>query len=345
MANNDSDPPASGTGPDVAEPPVAEDLVCAFRFDGKGGATPITWDDIRKYRPRGETFEWIHIQHPRDPHHHWLKPEYGIDETVRAALLAEETRPRFLYHEDGILLNLRGVNLNPGADPDDMVSIRMFITDNRIISVRLRRLMAVQDIRRRIEAGKGPRDPGEFVAQLALGLTERMDPVIQELNDKIDTVEEEILEAPRLDIRKDLSEIRLMAITLRRHIAAQKDALDHLVVERLSWIDEHDRSMLREASDRNIRFVEDLDSARERTTILREQLADVRAEVMNKNMFVLSIVAAIFLPMGLLTGLLGINVAGIPFAEATWAFFGVCASLVGIGLLEFYIFKRLGWLD
>lgn len=345
MADNDSDLPASGTGPDVAEPPVAEDLVCAFRFDGKGGATPIDWDDLKKKGPPEEGFDWIHIQHPRDPHHHWLQPEYGIDETVRAALLAEETRPRFLYHEDGILLNLRGVNLNPGADPDDMVSIRMFITDKRIVSVRLRRLMAVEDIRQRIEAGKGPRDPGEFVAQLALGLTERMDPVIQDINDKIDALEDEILEEPRLDIRKDLSELRLMSITLRRHISAQKDALNHLIIERLSWIDEHDRSMLREASDRNIRFVEDLDSARERTTILREQLADLRAETMNKNMFVLSIVAAIFLPMGLLTGLLGINVAGIPFANAAWAFFGVCVSLVGIGLLELLIFKRLGWLD
>lgn len=345
MSDSDSNGTAPEAGPDVAEPPVAEDLVCAFRFDGEGGATQITWDDIKSAGPKGAPFEWIHIQHPRDPHHHWLLPQYGIDETVRAALLAEETRPRFLYHEDGILLNLRGVNLNPGADPDDMVSIRMFITDDRIVSVRLRRLMAVEDIRQRIAHGRAPRDPGEFVAQLALGLTERMDPVIQDINESIDTLEEEILERPRLDIRKDLSEIRLTAITLRRHIAAQRDALNHLVVERLSWIDEHDRSMLREAADRIVRFVEDLDTARERTSILHEQLADMRAEMMNKNMFVLSIVAAIFLPMGLLTGLLGINVAGIPFAHAAWAFFGVCGSLLVIALFELFIFKRLGWLD
>jgi len=341
MTDSDSGlPPA-----DVTEPPVAEDLVCAFKFDGKGGAAPVNWEDLKLAGVPDEGFEWIHIQHPRDPHHHWLQPEFGIDETVRAALLAEETRPRFLYHEDGILLNLRGVNLNPGADPDDMVSIRMFITDHRIVSVRLRRLMAVEDIRQRVLAGKGPRDPGEFVADLSLGLTERMDPVIQDINERIDGLEEEIIDQPRLDIRKDLSEIRLMAITLRRHIAAQRDALNHLIVERLEWVDEHDRSMLREAADRVTRFVEDLDTARERTSILHEQLADIRAETMNENMFILSIVAAIFLPMGLLTGLLGINVAGIPFHEAKWAFAGVCASLVAMGVGEYLIFKRMGWFD
>jgi len=264
---------------------------------------------------------------------------------VRAALLAEETRPRFLYHEDGILLNLRGVNLNPDADPDDMVSIRMFITDNRIISVRLRRLMAVEDIRQRVESGKGPRDQGEFIAQLTLGLTERMDPVIQDINERIDALEEEIIDAPRLDIRKDLSEIRLMAITLRRHIAAQRDAVNHLIVERLDWIDEHDRTMLREAADRVTRFVEDLDNARERTSILHEQLADMRAEKMNENMFILSIIAAVFLPLGLLTGLLGINVAGIPFAQYPGAFAAVCGLLVLIALFEWWLFRRLGWFD
>jgi len=345
MADNDSDLPASGTGPDVAEPPVAEDLVCAFRFDGQGGATPIDWDNLKTKGPPESGFDWIHIQHPRDPHHHWLQPEYGIDETVRAALLAEETRPRFLYHEDGILLNLRGVNLNPDADPDDMVSIRMFITDNRIISVRLRRLMAVEDIRQRVESGKGPRDQGEFIAQLTLGLTERMDPVIQDINERIDALEEEIIDAPRLDIRKDLSEIRLMAITLRRHIAAQRDAVNHLIVERLDWIDEHDRTMLREAADRVTRFVEDLDNARERTSILHEQLADMRAEKMNENMFILSIIAAVFLPLGLLTGLLGINVAGIPFAQYPGAFAAVCGLLVLIALFEWWLFRRLGWFD
>jgi len=51
------------------------------------------------------------------------------------------------------------------------------------------------------------------------------------------------------------------------------------------------------------------------------------------------------LPLGLLTGLLGINVAGIPFAQYPGAFAAVCGLLVLIALFEWWLFRRLGWFD
>jgi zinc transporter len=65
---------------------------------------------------------------------------------------------------------------------------------------------------------------------------------------------------------------------------------------------------------------------------------------MNKAMYVLSIVAAIFLPLSLLTGLLGINVGGIPGAENTRAFLFVTFFLVMIALLLIGLLRRLKWL-
>jgi len=68
------------------------------------------------------------------------------------------------------------------------------------------------------------------------------------------------------------------------------------------------------------------------------------SEQMNKAMYVLSIVAAIFLPLGLLTGLLGINVGGIPGTESPFAFAIVSLFLVVIAILLIWHFKRLKWL-
>ena len=69
---------------------------------------------------------------------------------------------------------------------------------------------------------------------------------------------------------------------------------------------------------------------------------DRRAETMNRQMLILSVVAAIFLPLGLITGLLGINVGGIPGADNPWAFAIVCVLLVVLGALQFWWFKRNG---
>jgi zinc transporter len=65
---------------------------------------------------------------------------------------------------------------------------------------------------------------------------------------------------------------------------------------------------------------------------------------MNKAMYLLSIVAAIFLPLSLLTGLLGINVGGIPGAENKWAFLFVTFLLVVVALLLIGLFRRIKWL-
>ena len=104
------------------------------------------------------------------------------------------------------------------------------------------------------------------------------------------------------------------------------------------------KARLRESADRVTRYVEDLDSARERAAVIRDELEGRLAEQMNKTMYVLSIVAAIFLPLGLLTGLLGINVGGIPGAENPLAFWEVCLLLVFVGVLQALLFWKMKWI-
>ena len=65
---------------------------------------------------------------------------------------------------------------------------------------------------------------------------------------------------------------------------------------------------------------------------------------MDNRMYVLSIVAAIFLPLGFLTGLLSINVGGILGAEYKAAFAIFCLLLVALIIIEIVIFKKKKWM-
>ena len=65
---------------------------------------------------------------------------------------------------------------------------------------------------------------------------------------------------------------------------------------------------------------------------------------MNKKMYVLSIISAIFLPLTFLTGLLGINIGGIPGAQNDNAFYIFSIILVMVTSVQFYIFKKKKWL-
>jgi zinc transporter len=91
-----------------------------------------------------------------------------------------------------------------------------------------------------------------------------------------------------------------------------------------------------------LRLGEDLDAIRDRSQVVHDQIMDRRAERMNNQMLVLSVVAAIFLPLGLLTGLLGINVGGIPGTDNPWAFWIVCAALIATAVALVLWFRRIG---
>jgi zinc transporter len=318
-------------------------LLSAYVLDGKGAGQEVSWDGIRSWQPSSGTL-WIHLDRSDPESSRWLREDSGLDALTCEALLAEETRPRCVASGDGLIVILRGVNLHPEADPEDMVSIRMWVEQNRVISVRTRRLMAVQDARDTLARNTGPKDASGLLVRIASRLVDRMGPVIEALDEHVDDLEEEILTAQSYELRTKLSALRRQAIALRRYISPQREVMTRLQTEQVAWLTALDRSRLREVADRVTRYVEDLDSARERASVTQEELGGRLAEQMNKTMYVLSIVAAVFLPLGLLTGLLGINVGGIPGVESPWAFAIVCLILVGVAVVQIIVFRKMKWL-
>ena len=316
-------------------------LVAAYLLDGRGGGKQIQWNDVKNWTSDTGTI-WIHLDYTHPDASKWLEEDSGLDPALIAAFTAEETRPRSVVSNGGLLVILRGVNLNPASDPEDMVSIRMWLDEHRIITTRHRRVKAIDAMRESIEAGNGPSTSSEFLVELADDLTTRIGTVLSELDDGVDALEDEVLVGESYELRAKIGALRRETISLRRYLAPQRDAVARLQNERVSWLDEICRVHLREIADRTTRYVEDLDSARDRAAVTQDELNSRLSERMNKTMYVLSIVAGIFLPLGLLTGLLGINVGGIPGSDNPHAFLAVCALLVVLALAlgAFFRFRR-----
>lgn len=273
-----------------------------------------------------QRFEWIHLKRGTPEAQAWLA-DSGLSPFLVQTLTAEETRPRCIVDDEGTLLILRGVNLAAGAEPEDMVSIRLFCDGKRVISVWRRPLLSMTDLLAAVGRGAGPVSPGDLIAKIALRLADRAEPIVAALNDKVDDLEDAVLDEDTTATRRDLADVRRMSILIRRFMFPQRDALTTLEIEDLPWMTRPDRTRVREASERTTRLAEELEAIRDRATVVHEQIMDMRAETMNRSMYALAIITAIFLPLGLLTGLLGINVGGIPGASDPDAFWVVCAIL------------------
>jgi len=321
--------------------PMEYPPLLSFAFDRQGNAVPAD-----PMQPDKSQLCWFHARWEDPVASQWLATGAGISSEVHDALTAPETRPRCTVmrtsHGDGAVINLRGVNLHEGAVPEDMISVRIWLEADRVISTWRRPLLAIQDLMDGMERGTGPVSPGDFAAKLALRLADRAEPVVATLNETVDGLEEAVLgDATPNGLRGQLADVRRTAILLRRYMFPQRDALSTLAIEDLDWLSERDRSKLREATDRITRLAEELDAIRERAAVVQDQLVERRAEAMNRSMLILAVVAAVFLPLGLLTGLLCINVGGMPGAETKWAFWAVCGLLLLTTAFNLWLYRRL----
>lgn len=319
-------------------------ILYSAAITGDGHGQLLSKTEISDYI-RADALAWVHLDGRQAEAREWIEREISyLDPLIVDALLAGETRPRLVEFEQGALMILRGVNLNQDAQPEDMVSIRLWVDAHRIISVQRRSLKAVRDIQDRLAGGSGPRNAGEFVAMLTAHLFERMEPAMTDLGDALDDVEERVMDSPAAAERQAIIALRRQAIIFRRYFAPQRDVIAHLRTLEFAWLDPQVKRRLQENLDHIIRYLEDLDAIRERAQIVKDELANTLADRMNKNLYVLSLIAAIFLPLGFLTGLLGINVGGIPGADMTNAFWLVVGIMLGVGALQIALFRWLKWL-
>ncbi|WP_243695795.1 zinc transporter ZntB [Rhodovulum marinum] len=316
--------------------------IAGFDIGAEGRARPLAepWPAPRP--APGAAWRWLHLDLSDPALAEWA--ETHLPPVAASALLQSETRPRCTPLDTGLIVNLRGINLNPGAEAEDMVSLRLWAEEQLVVSVRMRPIIAIDELRRAAEAGHAAYTTGDFLAALAEALTDRIESVSLALDDATDEIEEAILEREDPGAADDLAPLRRRAIRLRRFTGPQRDALVKLSEGHHALIGPGARVLLGESANRTTRAVEELDAISARLTALHDHLEAQRGMRMAQNGYVLSIVAAIFLPLGFLTGLFGVNVAGVPGLEWPWAFAVLVAVnvLLGLGLLA--LFRALRWL-
>ena len=150
----------------------------------------LNWSEVRAWKPE-QGLLWVHLDGGAEESRQWVMTNRHLPSIVPPALLADETRPRCSTIGDGALIVLRGVNLNPGSDPEDMVSIRLWIESRLVISVRLRPLLSIPDVVDSLEQ-QPLTGTGDLVVRLASRLVDRMGDVIDSMEDRVAELEHAI---------------------------------------------------------------------------------------------------------------------------------------------------------
>lgn len=312
----------------------------AYSFSAEGKAVKLTNQQAAE-ELKNHGLAWVHLDANSKSTKSWLEKEVAyLDHLIIDALIAEETRPRVMEFDDGLLIILRGVNLNKNSEPDDMVSIRMWIDKERIITVQRRDMKAVSDIRDFIESGKTIKNSGEFLYNLLYQILAVTSPFLYALGEKADALEEKIMTTHDISFREEVLQIRTQSTVFKRYLAPQKEAIAKLRICDHEWIDDWARRHFQEHLDQITLMVEEVEETRDRAQILHDELFHSLTEKLNKSMYSLSLVASIFIPLTFFTSIFGVNIGGLPGLDSDNAFFWMMLSMIVMVTAQILIFRK-----
>jgi len=306
------------------------------------GGTTATADSYLN-SPSADTILWLHLCAISPKTRQWLETETDLDQTMIDAMLAEDTRPRVLKRNNEMLVNIRGMNLLDPDNQERMISIRMWFKDNVIITTRRRDILAIEELKSLIEGGNGPGSMGDFLIMITERVYARMESHIEVLDDCVSRVEEKIALGPGQDVARDIAKIRRRNTEFRRYIIPQKLVLEQLIKSNVQWLTEENNESLIESHDEVTRYTEDLNDIHVRAQILNEEIRHLQAGQLNKTTFMFSVVATIFLPLTFFTGLMGINVGGMPGLDHNAGFWIVVGFCVLIFIALIFLFRKRHW--
>ncbi|MDH3265372.1 MAG: zinc transporter ZntB [Gammaproteobacteria bacterium] len=315
----------------------------ALLFDGKGGARELSDDEVARWS-EADGLLWVDIDQGDKKARDWLLRDSGIRRQVSSILLAGETRPRSLIEQDGLLVIVRGINMNPGAVPDDMVAVRIWLEKNRIITSLRREVLSIRDVRDALVDGKGPKTAGEFLVELTGRLSVRIEAAVENIEQLIEELDAKLTAGDIESVRAQLGIVRRQAAAIRRHLSPQRDALDRMARATTGVLSDKEVFNLREEGDQLTRHIEDLDLARENALVTQEELMNKVAQEQNSRMYLLSVVAAIFLPLTFASGVLGMNVAGLPGTVNPNGFLVSAGVMLFLAVAMLVYFKYKRWI-
>ena len=222
--------------------------------------------------------------------------------------------------------------------------IRVWLEPQRLITATRTTPTAIKEVHADLLLGVGPQGHADLLGRLALLLIRDLGTLLDDKSITLDLMETRILNREMDHLGRDLNAIRLLMLRINRHLAPQRTLLHELLQleGRYRLVGEEERAKLQQASGRIDDRLGRVAELREHCGDLQGALVDHQSQQMNNALYLLSLYTALFLPMGVLTGLLGINVAGIPGDKSPWGFWVVCLLLILFGVGGYVVFKKLG---
>ena len=315
-------------------------MICGFRLRADGPAAELQWnvDSAPGTMPlsAGQPL-WLHFNFVDTRAGRWIAQCVQIPEEVREQLIDTDPRIRLEPLGKSLVGVLGDLHHDFEADPEGFGVLHLYIGEQLIVSGRHHPLQSSDSLRRELRGGELVGSSIHWLSHLVHHLAATFGATVNSLNDTVDEAEDRILQGRIGDEGKALGRVRRLLARLRRQLGANRQALSHARTRLPAWCGEADAAHLRLAIERLDTVAQDLELVQERARLLQEEIAGRLGEATNRNLYLLSIVTTVMLPINLITGMFGMNFDDVPGLHTPGAFWFTMLAMGGVAVMTLLI--------
>lgn len=321
--------------------PIESGLLFGYRLRPDAPPEPVGLDAVDG--PSGEGFVWIHLNLGIPSLAEWLAASPRLGDPARELLASRDPTTRIVTFASGLAACLADLKRElPGHGDGTATGILTLYCDRTlVITGRRAPMQTIETLRREVLDGRHCASAVAFVAALFRRLADTFSFLVTALGDEVDRLAEIVAMGDEALPIREVAALRVRIIRVRRQLHVGRHAVLRLTAHPPRWLQPEETALIRDSIETLAAVGDDLESTQERAKLLHEELGTGLAEATNRNLYLLSVIAAIFLPLTLITGIFGMNVGGLPWVRDGTGFLWVMLAMGGIGFLTAVVLRML----
>jgi len=273
---------------------------------------------------------------------------FDLHSLVLEDIVHVRQRPKIEEFEDHLFIVLKMLSYNERSQSVESEQVSMILGSHYLLTFQEHTGDVFEQIRQRIRSGKGRiRKMGSDYLAYALidAIVDNYFHILEVFGERIESLEESLLSNSGRDILHDIHHLKRELTLLRKSVWPLREMVSGLERMESALVKKGTRIFIRDLYDHTIQIIDTIESFRDVASGLLDLYMSSVSNRMNAVMKVLTIIATIFIPLGFIAGVFGMNFENMLELKWQWAYpvgFWSLIVLIVAGMVWF--FKRKKWL-
>ncbi len=272
---------------------------------------------------------------------------FDIHPLVLEDIVNTDQRPKIEGFEKYLFFVLKMFYVDENNYELQSEQISIILGQNYVLSFQEKVGDVFDSVRERIRQSKGRiRKMGNDYLAYALidAIVDNYYVILEKIGEKVESIEENLVLNPSPETLQNIYNLKREMIYLRKSVWPIREVINGLIREESKLIKKETHIFLRDLYDHTIQIIETIETFRDMIAGMLDIYMSSISNKMNEVMKVLTIFAAIFIPLTFIVGIYGMNFQYMPELEWKWGYPIVILIMIIISIIMLYYFKKKKWM-